>query len=80
MYSPRNTPREKWLDSLKQGDKVLFSRRGKEKVMQVRMVKEEKIFLVDENNPKMDLAKGEVVWQETGDAPFGERIEPIGGL
>lgn len=80
MYSPRSTPREKWLDSLKPGDKVIFTWHKKEKVMQVRMVREEKIFLVDENNPKMDLAKGEVVWQETGDAPFGERIDPIGGL
>ena len=80
MYSPRSTPREKWLDSLKQGDKVIFTWHKKEKIMQVRMIKEGKIFLVDENNPKMDLAKGEVVWQETGDAPFGERIEPIGGL
>lgn len=80
MYSPRNTPREKWLDSLKQGDKVIFTWHKKEKIMQVRMVREEKVFLVDENNPKMDLGKGEVVWQETGDAPFGERIEPIDGL
>ena len=80
MYSPRSTPREKWLDSLKPGDKVIFTWNKKEKVMQVRMVREEKIFLVDENNPKMDLAKGEVVWQDTGDAPFGERIDPIGGL
>ena len=80
MYTPRGTPREKWLDSLKPGDKVIFTWNKKEKVMQVRMVREEKIFLVDENNPKMDLAKGEVVWQDTGDAPFGERIDPIGGL
>lgn len=80
MYLPRSFPREKWLDSLKPGDKVLFSRRGKEKVMQVRMIMEGKIFLVDEDNPKMDLAKGEVVWQDTGHAPFGERIEPIGEL
>lgn len=80
MYSPRSTPREKWLDSLKPGDKVLFSRRGKKKVMQVRLVSDDKVFLVNESNPKMDLAKGEVVWQDTGDAPFGERIEPIGEL
>lgn len=80
MYEPRSTPRLKWLDSLKYGDEVLFVHRNREKVMKIRLVSEGRIFLVDADRPKMDLAHGEVVWQENGESPFGERIEPIGGL
>ena len=78
--SPRSTPRLKWLDSLKYGDEVLFTHRNGEKVMKIRLVSDGLIFLVDADRPKMDLAHGEVVWQENGEAPFGERIEPIGEL
>ena len=70
--------RQKWLNELKAGDKVNFLREGKEsREMLIRIADDKRIFMVNASEPKSDLAKGEVVWREHGEGPFGERIEPI---
>lgn len=69
---------QEWLNELKAGDKVNFLREGKEpREMLIRIADDERIFMVNASEPKSDLAKGEVVWREHGEGPFGERIEPI---
>lgn len=70
--------RQEWLFKLKSGDKVNFLREGKEpREMLIRIADDERIFMVDASAPKSDLAKGEAVWREHGEGPFGERIEPL---
>lgn len=70
--------RQEWLSRLKTGDKVNFLREGKEpREMLIRIADDERIFMVNASESKSDLAKGEVVWREHGEGPFGERIEPI---
>lgn len=70
--------RQEWLSQLKAGDKVNFLREGKElREMVIRIVDNERICMVDASAPKSDLAKGEVVWQEHGEGPFGETITPV---
>lgn len=70
--------RQKWLNELKAGDKVNFLREGKEpREMLIRIADDERIFMVNASEPKSDLAKGEAVWREHGEGPFGEHIEPI---
>lgn len=70
--------RQEWLSQLKAGDKVNFLRESKEpREMVIRIADNERICMVDASAPKSDLAKGEVVWREHGEGPFGERIEPV---
>ena len=70
--------RQEWLTQLKAGDKVNFLHEGKKpRKMLIRIADNERIFMVNASAPKSDLAKGEVVWREHGEGPFGERIEPI---
>lgn len=70
--------RSEWLQSLKSGDRVLLVRRGKIPAeMLVRVVSEGKVCMVPAASPKMDLAQGEVVFQDHGEGPFGEVIFPL---
>ena len=70
--------RQEWLFKLKIGDKVNFLREDKEpREMLIRIADDERLFMVDASTPKSDLAKGEVIWREYGEGPFGERIEPV---
>lgn len=70
--------RQEWLFKLKAGDKVNFLREDKEpREMLIRIADDERLFMVDVSAPKSDLAKGEAVWREHGEGPFGERIEPL---
>lgn len=70
--------RQEWLNQLKAGDKVNFLHEGKKpREMLIRIADDEQLFMVNASAPKSDLAKGEAVWREHGEGPFGEHIEPI---
>mgnify|MGYP000844047718 CR=1 FL=1 len=70
--------RAEWLKSLKYGDVVMFNHAGKvAKPMKIRVIDDLRICLIDANNPKGDLANGEVVFRDFGEGPFGETITPV---
>lgn len=70
--------RQEWLNQLKIGDRVNFSRAGRDtREMIIRTADDDRICLVDAARPKSDLALGEVVWREYGEGPFGERIDIV---
>jgi hypothetical protein len=70
--------RKIWLKSLRAGDRVLLTRpRKAPQDMIVRLIDERHICMVAADNPKSDLAHGEVVWLEGGEGPYGEVIHPL---
>jgi hypothetical protein len=70
--------RSDWLGSLKIGDRVYMTRPRKEtRVMIVRMIDARHVFMTDARDPKGDLARGEMVWLEGGEGPYGEKIYPL---
>jgi hypothetical protein len=70
--------RKNWLQSLKPGDRVLLTRpRKAPQDMIIRLLDDRHICMVDANNPRADLAHGEVVWLEHGEGPYGEMIHPL---
>lgn len=70
--------REDWLNNLKVGDEVVFIRNNERpRELLIRVIDEGHICMVEADNPKSDLALGEVVWLDHGEGPFGERIEPL---
>jgi len=70
--------RQAWLKNLKFGDVVLLTRPKKApQEMFIRLIDENRIFMVPAYDPKSDLAYGEVVWQDHGEGPFGEMIHPV---
>ena len=70
--------RQEWLNSLQPGQHVMFHYKNKTpKELLIRLITEGHICMIDPETPKADLAYGEVVFQENGEGPFGERIEPL---
>lgn len=70
--------RQEWLNSLQPGQHVMFHYKSKApKDLLIRLITEGHICMSDPETPKADLAYGEVVFQENGEGPFGERIEPL---
>ena len=70
--------RKTWLQSLRIGDRVLLTRpRKAPQDMLIRLVDDRHICMVAADNPKSDLAHGEVVWLDGGEGPFGEKIYPL---
>lgn len=68
--------RQQWLDSLTPGAKVLLFRTGKPaKEMIIRTIQDGKIYLVDTEAARHAAIHNEIVWQDQGEGPFGERIE-----
>lgn len=69
--------RAEWLKSLKFGDVVMFSRASVAgKLMKIRIIDDLRICLIGADNPKGDLASGEVVFRNSGEGPFGRIITP----
>lgn len=67
--------RQEWLNQLKIGDRVNFSRAGRDtREMIIRTADDDRICLVDATQPKSDLALGEVVWREYGKAYLGNGL------
>jgi len=72
------TDRQDWLQALKIGDRVLLTRpRKAPQDMVIRVIDGRHICMVAADNPKDDLAHGEVVWLDGGEGPFGEMIHPL---
>jgi hypothetical protein len=70
--------RKNWLQSLKPGDRVVLTRpRKAPQDMIIRLIDDLHVCMVDANNPRADLAHGEVVWLEHGEGPYGETIYPL---
>ena len=70
--------RTEWLLSLKAGDRVLLTRpRKAPQDMLIRLIDQRHICMVATENPRSDLAFGEVVWLEGGEGPYGETIYPL---
>lgn len=77
MTDKAHVERADWLKSLKFGDVVMFNRAGKTgKLMKIRIIDDLRICLIGADNPKGDLAKGEVVFHDFGKGPLGETITP----
>ena len=70
--------RKSWLQSLRVGDRVLLTRpRKAPQDMLIRVLDDRHICMVAAENPRSDLACGEVVWLEGGEGPYGETIYPL---
>ena len=70
--------RQTWLNSLRVGDRVLLTRpRKAPQDMLIRLIDDRHVCMVAAENPRSDLAFGEVVWLEGGEGPYGEMIHPL---
>ena len=77
MIESTSVDRATWLNSLKYGDVVMFNRAGHTgKLMKIRIIDDFRICLIDADTPKGDLARGETVFRDFGEGPFGETITP----
>lgn len=63
--------RRDWLENLRPGDLVIYTRNGRgAREMRVSVIGDAHLLLTD-------AVGGERVWLDTGEGPFGERVDPV---